>query len=241
MAKKQDLIIVIPTFNEKDNAKLLVQGIFKANRHARVLFVDDNSPDDTGGVLDALARKHKGKVFVIHRKALQRSLGRSYIEGFSYALRRFKSDLFMSMDADISHDPAHIPRFIRRMNDYDLVLGSRYINGGGTSFGFNRRIMSKGANWLAIKLLNLPVHDVTGSFRLYKRRVLEQIGLENIMSNGYSFFEEFLFLAKKKGFTIGEVPIFFKDREHGKSKLRGKEMFYFFITLLRLRAGCGKK
>jgi dolichol-phosphate mannosyltransferase len=235
MVEKQDLVIVIPTFNEKGNVNLLVKGIFKANRQSKVVFVDDNSPDGTGEILDSLAFKYNGRVFVIHRKSKHRSIGRSYVEGFLYALRKFKSGLFMSMDADLSHDPAAIPEFIKAIKGHDLILGSRYIPGGGTSFSLDRKIMSKGANWLAIKLLKLPVHDTTGAYRLYRREVLENIGLKNIKSDGYSLFEEFIFIANSKGFRIKEVPIFFRDREHGKSKLGKKELIRFFLTLMRLR------
>ena len=230
------IIIVIPTYNEVSNVEKLVLKIrkVKLKEKVRLIFVDDDSKDGTGELLDKLVRKYKGSIKVVHRKN-ERGLGSAYVRGFKESLKE-KPRLIFGMDADLSHDPNHIPRFLKKVDEgYDVVQGSRYVKGGGVDWAWHRVFISKGANLFSTTVLGLDIHDVTGSYKAYTYKAMKAIDLNAITSNGFSFFEEILYRAKLKGFKIGEVPIFFKDREHGKSKLSKKEMFKFFITILKLR------
>ena len=233
--------IVIPTYNEKENLPALIENIFhvfeKNTLDCSVIVVDDNSPDGTGHIADQLAEKDN-RVQVIHRKK-KMGIGTAHIEGFRHALKHNNSDLIFSMDSDHSHDPKYLPNFIEmHENGCDVVVGSRYVEGGGVeNWGLYRKAISKGANLLASTLLRVKVHDMTTGYRCYDRKVLEKLDLDSIRSNGYSFLEEILFYCNKEDFSIGETPIIFVDRTHGKSKLSKKEMVKFFLTILRLRFG----
>ena len=176
------------------------------------------------------------RVQVIHRKG-KMGLGTAYIAGFKHALENDRADLVFSMDCDLSHDPTYIPDFIdMHLKGYDVIVGSRYIEGGGVeNWDLYRRVMSKGANLLASTILGMQIKDMTTGYRCYASKVLKQLELDDIRSNGYSFLEEVLFLCKKKGFTIGEIPIVFVDRTLGSSKLSKNEMWKFFFTLIRLK------
>lgn len=230
--------IVIPTYNEKENLPELIDKIFnvfeKNNLDGNVIVVDDNSPDGTGHIADRLAEKDN-KIQVIHRKG-KLGIGTAHIAGFKHAIEVNHSDLIFSMDSDLSHDPKYLPNFIEmHENGCDVVVGSRYVEGGGVvNWGLYRKAVSKGANLLASTLLGVKVHDMTTGYRCYGRKVLEKLDLDSIKSNGYSFLEEILFYCNKEDFSIGETPIIFVDRAHGKSKLSKKEMVKFFLTILRL-------
>jgi dolichol-phosphate mannosyltransferase len=231
--------IVLPTYNEKENLPQVVQKLLNVfdNHHVKgnIIVVDDNSPDDTGKLADQIAAKEQ-RVQVIHRKG-KMGLGTAYIAGFRHALENNMADLVFSMDCDLSHDPAYIPDFIdMHLKGYDVVVGSRYIEGGGVeNWGMHRRIMSKGANLLSSTILGVKVKDMTTGYRCYSGQVLKEIEMDSITSNGYSFLEEVLFLCNKKGFAIGETPIVFIDRTFGSSKLSKNEMWKFFLTLMRLK------
>ena len=230
--------IVIPTYNEKENLPELIGKIFnvfeKNNLNGNVIVVDDNSPDGTGHIADQLVEKDN-RIQVIHRKG-KLGIGTAHIAGFKHAIKVNHSDLIFSMDSDLSHDPKYLPNFIDMYeNGWDVVVGSRYVNGGGVvNWGLYRKAVSKGANLLASTLLGVKVHDMTTGYRCYDRKVLEKLDLDSIKSNGYSFLEEILFYCNKENFSIGETPIIFVDRTHGKSKLSKKEMIKFFLTIMRL-------
>jgi len=234
-SKKPEIIIVIPTYNEAGNLRDLVHGIDAHLRHEsyRVFFIDDGSPDGTANLAEELSAKYPITVF---RRAGKLGLGTAYIFGYKEAFKQ-KPTYIVSMDADLSHDPKYLPQLLTKARlGVDIVLGSRYVPGGGVeNWGIHRKIMSKGANGMARLFLGVPAHDLTGAFRCFRREVLESLELDSIKSNGYSFLEEILYLAVKKGYKIAEVPIMFKDREIGKSKLSRKEMVKFFWTLIRLR------
>lgn len=229
------IFIVIPTYNEASNIERLINKIFSLKLNISIIIIDDNSPDGTGSIVEKLKNKFKNKLFIIHRKG-KLGLGSAYKTGFKEVIKRKDADLVISMDADFSHDPKYIPSLVKKIDQgYDLVIGSRYIPGGGVSWQFYRRLLSKGANLFANTILNLGVHDVTGAFRCYKKKVLETIPLDQIKSDGFSFFEEILLYCKKYRFKMGEIPIFFLDRQKGKSKLSKKEMIKFFFTIIKLK------
>ncbi|HIH21119.1 MAG: polyprenol monophosphomannose synthase [Candidatus Diapherotrites archaeon] len=226
--------VVIPTYNEASNIRLLAKEVLSVGKEFSVIIVDDDSGDGTGKIAEELRRKSPKRVFVIHRKK-KRGLGGAYIAGFKKALE-LNAKLVFSMDADFSHDPKVLPEFAEKISQgFDVVLGSRYIKGGGVSWTGTRLALSKGANTLAKTLLGIPANDLTTGFRCYKREVLGKIGLDSVRSNGYSFLEEVLYLCYKKGFRIGEIPIFFKNRTEGQSKLGRKEILNFFLTVIRLK------
>ena len=233
------LSVILPTYNEKENITLMISSLtevfYKNKINGVITVVDDNSPDGTGKIVDEIKKKNK-IVHIVHRK-IKEGLGRAYISGMHYSIDELKADLIMTMDCDFSHNPKLIPNFIKKIEEgYDLVLGSRYIPGGGVvNWPIHRKIISWGGNFLPRLILNLKTHDNTTGFRCYKKEVLNTIGLDSIKSNGYSFLVEISFLAQKTGFKIGETPILFKDRVHGDSKISKKEIYRTLKTLFRLR------
>jgi len=226
--------IVIPTYNEKNNIKPLVEKIFNLDiKNLNLIIVDDNSPDKTGKIIDQLAKKYH--ITPIHRRK-KKGLGSAYIAGFKQALKK-SADIIFEMDADFSHNPGDIPRFINAANQgYDVIIGSRRIKGGDIS-GWNsiRNLQSKAAATFARTLLNLKTHDITAGFRCYRKKVLQHINLDSIKSNGYAFQEEMIYLCEKKRFKIKEIPVAFIDRSQGKSKLGPKDIIEFFTTICRLK------
>ena len=227
---KMNIYIVIPTFNEAKNLKNLVEKIFALHSEFNIIVVDDNSPDGTGKIADALARKHH-PLQVIHRP-YQSGLGSAYLEGFRAALKKH-ADLIMEMDADFSHDPRYIVRLIEASKSADLVIGSRYVNGVRVEgWRFRRLLLSKLANIFVSFVIVRPVWDFTAGFRCYRRAVLETIDLDRIKSDGYAFQIELTYLAFKHGFKVCEVPVIFREREHGYSKISRKVVWEaFWITL----------
>ena len=240
--------IIIPTYNESDNIEALVKEILalragalthlhlcsgEALGHAtEIIIVDDNSPDGTGEIADELARTYQ-EVKVIHRPA-KLGLGTAYIAGFKKALA-LGADCILTMDADFSHNPRYIPRLVAKSEDAQVVIGSRYVDGGGTvNWGLWRRILSKGANTFARLVLGLKAHDCTAGFRCYRREVLESTELDKIFSDGYSFLIEMLYRCQQQGWEISEVPIIFEDRRRGASKISQKEIFKALYTVLSL-------
>jgi dolichol-phosphate mannosyltransferase len=227
--------VVIPTYNECDNIQRLIVEILALDPPPSVIVVDDSSPDGTGELADALASQHPGRVRVIHRPE-KMGLGTAHITGFKLALAE-GAERVLSMDADFSHHPRYIPAMLTKSQEAQLVIGSRYVNGGGTRFcSWKRRALSLGANLFAKLLLGLPARDCTAGFRCYHREVLSSINLDDIFSDGYSFLIEMLYRTKRRGWRIAEVPIVFEDRRHGVSKISRVEILAAVYTVLRLTA-----
>jgi dolichol-phosphate mannosyltransferase len=225
--------IIIPTYNEKENIESLVTQLLALPTRVHIIVVDDNSPDGTGEIADRLAVENAGRMSAIHRPS-KLGLGTAYVAGFKEALAE-GTDLVCSMDADFSHNPRYIPNIIDKINQgYDLVIGSRYVRGGGSTQPFNRKAISWGANTVTRVLLELHAHDTTAGFRCYRRQTLESINLDSIKSSGYSFLFEMLFRVEQRGWKVGEVPIIFEDRRLGASKISRTEIVKALITVLRL-------
>jgi dolichol-phosphate mannosyltransferase len=209
--------VVLPTYNERENLPQIVPQILAAAPEVDVLVVDDNSPDGTGQAADELAAKDP-RVRVLHRKSKD-GLGRAYLAGFAEALSRGYGRV-LEMDADFSHSPERLPHLLAASQEADLVLGSRYVEGGGTvNWGLGRRALSRGGSFYARNILGLPVRDLTGGFKCFRREVLEAIDLGSVRSSGYAFQIELTYRAWKRGFKVREVPIVFADRRVGKSKM----------------------
>ena len=210
--------VILPTYNEAENLERLVAAIReRLPEVSRVLVVDDNSPDGTGEIADRLAAEHPN-VEVLHR-ARKQGLGPAYIAGFGQALAG-GAELIVEMDADFSHDPAYLPQLLRAAEDADLVIGSRYVPGGGvTEWGPLRRFISRGGSAYARTALGLDVRDLTGGFKVIRREVLETIDLDAIDSLGYAFQVEVTYRAIRAGFRVVEIPIVFRDRREGSSKM----------------------
>lgn len=226
-------VIVIPTYNESDNIEALVAEILALGGDLQIVVVDDNSPDGTGEVVEHLARTNNA-VHVIRRPA-KLGLGTAHIAGFrrGFALG---ADRIITMDADFSHHPRYVPQMIELCKTYDVVVGSRYVDGGGTRYvGLPRQLLSRTANACARLVLGLHVRDCTSGFRCYRREVLESIHLDDIFSDGYSFLVEMVCRCWQGGHRIGEVPIIFEDRRQGQSKISRQEIFKAIYTLARLR------
>jgi dolichol-phosphate mannosyltransferase len=211
-------VICLPTYNERENIEPMVAALRALELDdLHVLVVDDNSPDGTGEIADRLAAED-GNVHVLHRDKKE-GLGPAYLAGFRRALE-LGADLVFEMDCDFSHDPAAVPRLAAAAENADLVLGSRYVPGGGTrNWGLLRRFISRGGSLYAQVLLQLGVRDLTGGFKCYRRKVLETIDLDGIASRGYAFQIETTYRALRAGFRVVEVPITFADREVGGSKM----------------------
>jgi dolichol-phosphate mannosyltransferase len=211
-------LIIVPTYNEAENVRDIAESLLAALPVADVLFVDDNSPDGTGKLIDEMAAGNR-RVHVMHR-AGKLGLGTAYIEGFRWALARDYEFIF-EMDADGSHDPKYLPQMLALAEDgADAVIGSRNVPGGGTvNWGIGRKILSKGGSLYARTILGIDVRDVTAGFICWNRRVLEALDFERIDSNGYSFQIEMKYQALKRGFKLVETPIIFVDRRIGQSKM----------------------
>jgi dolichol-phosphate mannosyltransferase len=213
--------VVLPTYNEAENIEPMVRAVHEELRPGdRILVVDDNSPDGTGTIADRLAEELDG-VEVLHRPGKQ-GLGRAYLAGFRHALDA-GADLVLEMDSDFSHDPADVPRLIAAAGEADLVLGSRYVAGGRVSdWGRVRRLISRGGSWYARRILAVPVRDLTGGFKCFRRSVLEHLDLESVHADGYGFQIELTYRAIKAGFKVVEIPITFRDRRVGESKMNAR-------------------
>lgn len=224
--------VVIPTYNERENIGLLIEEILALGIDIQIIVVDDNSPDGTGELLDAIAARQPS-LHVIHRPG-KLGLGTAHIAGFRRALE-LDVDVILSMDADFSHHPRYIPALIAAAQEKDIVIGSRYVAGGGSvDCGFNRTLLSRGANAFARLVLGLQAHDCTAGFRCYRRYVLENAPLDQIFSNGYSFLIEMLYRCQRLGYSVGETPIIFENRQRGSSKISKTEIIRATYTVLRL-------
>ena len=214
------IIQVIPTYNEAQNLPVLVKALFNlAIPNFHILVVDDNSPDGTGDVADALCDTYPETLSILHR-AGKAGLGKAYIQGFRQALDN-GADIIGMMDADLSHPPDRLPALLEALHHADLAIGSRYVSGGGVDkdWPFWRKGLSKFGNTYARTILGLPIRDTTGGYRLWHRAALETIPFEDSRSNGYVFIVELAYLAKLAGLTFAEVPIYFADRTKGASKM----------------------
>ena len=211
-------LVIVPTYNERENIRRLVDTVLVQDARIDILVVDDGSPDGTGALVDEIVASNP-RVHVLHR-GRKLGLGTAYIAGFRWALERDYAYI-LEMDADFSHDPIHLPQFLRAVEDADLVLGSRYQQGRVTvvNWPIARLILSYCANIYARAVTGLPVWDATGGFKCFRRSVLEAIDLSRVRSNGYAFQIEMSFRAWKRNFRISEIPIVFVDRTEGTSKM----------------------
>ncbi len=210
-------VICLPTYNERDNLEGIVAAILAATPDVDVLVIDDSSPDGTGQLADQIAAREP-RVKVLHRPGKE-GLGKAYLAGFDWALAR-GYPLVLEMDADFSHDPRYLPALLEAAQASDLVLGSRYVPGGGTvNWGLGRRLLSRGGSFYARSLLGLSIRDLTGGFKCFRREVLEAIDLSTVACTGYAFQIELTFRAVRRGFRVAEVPIVFADRRVGQSKM----------------------
>ncbi len=233
-------LVVVPTYNERVNLPLIVPAILDQDPCVEVLIVDDNSPDGTGQLADALAAENE-RVHVLHRPGKQ-GLGKAYLAGFRWALDH-GYDLILEMDADFSHDPKYIPELLRAADRADLVIGSRYLTGVNViNWPIGRLLLSYFANQYARSVTGLPLTDSTGGFKCFRRRVLEAISFDTVKSNGYSFQIEMSFRAWQKGFRLIEIPIVFTDRIEGQSKMNKRIVreAIWMVWWLRLRALVGR-
>jgi dolichol-phosphate mannosyltransferase len=234
-----DTLVIIPTYNEKENAEPIAQAVLAACPEADVLFVDDNSPDGTGQLADRLAAANP-RIHVLHRQQKQ-GLGRAYLAGFRWALERPDYRFILEMDADFSHDPKAVPQLRAAARQADLVLGSRYVGGIRViNWPLKRLILSTSAALYVRLITGMPFTDPTGGFKCFRREVLAAMDLDAIRSNGYSFQIEMSHTAWHMGFRIVESPIVFEERREGQSKMSGGIVneALFMVWKLLVRCGC---
>ena len=229
-----NVLVVVPTYNERDNLPLLVRGVL-AHEGYRLLIVDDASPDGTGAVADALAAEHAGRIFVMHRTG-PRGLGRSYVDGLQRAVSMSDVDLIFQMDADLSHNPEYLPALAAAAGEFDLVIGSRYLHGiSVVNWPLHRIFLSTFANRYIRAITGLAATDCTSGFRCWRREALARVPIGKMVSDGYSFLVEMLFEANRRGYRIGEVPIIFVERRQGQSKVSSVVLIESLIMPWRLR------
>ena len=227
-------IVSIPTYNEAENIEALIHRILKLPVDIGVVVVDDNSPDGTGSIVDKLHYRFPDKVYHLHRDS-RAGFAAAHRAGLKYALKNTDAEYILTMDADFSHNPKYIPKMLSKMEEYDIVIGSRYVEGGGTkNWGIGRKLMSRGANMYAKIILGLSTRDCTGGFRCFKRKVVEHIDVEHLYSHGYGYLIETLFKCQRRGYKVGEIPIIFVDRQFGKSKLSKAIAIESFFLVLKL-------
>jgi dolichol-phosphate mannosyltransferase len=226
-------LIAIPTYNERENIGELIKQVFTYAPETDLLVIDDNSPDRTGDLLDELAAQDP-RIHVMHRPG-KLGLGTAYVAGFRYAIEH-DYDFVFEMDADFSHDPRYLPNFFKLAQNNDLVIGSRYIAGGGTpNWKPLRRFISGGGNRFARTMLGIPIHDCTGGYRCYRVSALRTLNLDAISAQGYAFQVEMAYNFWKSGFRWQETPIIFEDRRVGKSKMSRKIFIEAFLWVTRAR------
>ena len=229
-----NIYIVIPTYNEAENIESLIGEIFTSHPDFNIIVVDDNSPDGSGAIADAISARDP-RVHVVHRPK-KAGLGTAYVRGFREALDK-DADIIFEMDADFSHDVKYLKDFLTATKTADLVIGSRYVNGIRVEgWRFRRLLLSKLANMYVSYVVVKPVWDFTAGFRCYRRQLLEAINLEGVKSDGYAFQIEMTYLAFKHGFRVAEIPIIFKEREHGTSKISRRVVWEALWLTLRCRA-----
>jgi dolichol-phosphate mannosyltransferase len=231
-------LVIIPTYNERNNIAALAEALI-AYDGVSVLVVDDNSPDRTGAVADELAQRHPGRVSVLHRTT-DRGFGRSYIDGIRCGIQQ-PVDAIAQMDADFSHDPARLPALAAATANADVVIGSRYVRGGGIrNWSKRRRILSRFANIYVRSITGLQARDCTSGFRCWRREAIAALPLDRFVSDGYSFLVEMLFVAGQHGLRIAEVPITYVERREGESKMSQSVIFESAVTPWRLVATRGR-
>lgn len=224
-------LVTLATYNERDNVEPLLDAVFAVVPEANILVVDDASPDGTGDLADRYAARD-ARVHVMHR-AGKLGLGTATMDAMRFAMDH-NYDFMVNLDADFSHPPRYLPDLLAGMRDFDVMIGSRYVPGGGVvDWTWKRRWMSWAINCYTRLLLRLKARDCSGAFRCYRVEKLRQIHFERVLSRGYSFQEEFLYHCKRVGCRIGETPITFENRKHGQSKINGKEAVVALWTLLR--------
>jgi dolichol-phosphate mannosyltransferase len=228
-------LVVVPTYNELANLPALTAGLME-QPNLRLLIVDDQSPDGTGELADQLASEHPGRISVLHRTG-HRGLGRSYVDGLREALLE-PVDVICQMDADLSHDPAHLPALIAAADENDVVIGSRYVPGGRiVNWPLRRRLLSRFANAYVRTVTRLAVHDCTSGYRCWRRDALASLPLDRVTSEGYAFLVEMLYVAARRGCRVAEVPITFVERRLGESKLSSDDDIESAIAPWRIVAG----
>jgi dolichol-phosphate mannosyltransferase len=231
-----NITIILPTYNEAENIPRLVDSIFSLPRSdIHLLFIDDNSPDGTGKIIDGLVEEHPDRIQVIHR-AGKMGLGSAYTLGFQH-LFDTEVDVIGMMDSDFSHDPKKLPEMINALENADVVLGSRYVPGGSVDKDWPlwRKGLSAWANFYVRTILNIPVKDATTGYRLWRVEALKGMPIERIVSSGYVFLVEMVFLAYKLGYRISEVPIYFADRKWGKTKMNFQVQIEAAIRVWQVR------
>lgn len=234
-----NVLVVVPTYNECENLPVLVPAVLERDNY-RILVADDGSPDGTGALADELAARWPGRLHVLHRTGA-RGLGRSYLEAFRRAIAE-PVDVVCQMDADLSHDPEHLPALVEAARTHDLVLGSRYLHGiSVVNWPLHRIALSTGANLYIRAVTGMPVRDCTSGFRCWRREALARLPLDAIVSDGYSFQIEMLWRATRLGFRITEVPIVFVERREGHSKLSQAVLVEALWMPWRLRFGSGRR
>lgn len=227
-------IVVVPTYNELANLKTLVEKLQQHAPELHILIVDDNSPDGTGKLADELCESDPDRIFVLHRERKE-GLGKAYVEGFKEVLKK-DYDYVLQMDADLSHDPVHLPDFFAQIENHDLVVGSRYLKGiSVVNWDLKRLVMSKLATNYVRFITRMPFTDATSGFGCWRREALEAISFQNAFSSGYVFLVELKYKAFRKGFRVSEVPIIFIERKSGNSKMDWAVIWEAFWGVLRLR------
>jgi dolichol-phosphate mannosyltransferase len=227
--------VIIPTYNERDNLQRLVEQVLQQSPLLRLLVVDDNSPDGTGQLADELSKINE-RVSVLHRPA-KMGLGSAYRDGFRHAMQ-LGADLLIEMDADFSHDPSVLPIFLDRAVSYDLIIGSRYLNGiSVVNWPLRRLMLSYGANWYTRLITGLTIMDCTSGFKCFRRSLIERIDLDHVYSDGYSFQIEMNFKSAELGARILEIPIIFIDRRVGQSKMSKKIVREAISMVWKLKIG----
>jgi dolichol-phosphate mannosyltransferase len=229
-----NLLVVTPTYNERENLPVLAAGILEHDG-ARILVVDDGSPDGTGAIADRLAIEYPGRVEVMHRTG-PRGLGRSYVDGLQHAIREGRAEFICQMDADLSHNPEYLPELVRAAAAQDLVIGSRYMNGGVSvvNWPLHRILLSAFGNRYIRLVTRLAASDCTSGYRCWRREALARMPIASMVSDGYAFLVEMLYDAHVRGLRIGEVPIIFIERRLGQSKLSSNVLIESLIVPWRL-------
>ena len=225
------ILVCSPTYNESENIKIFCKKIFNINKNLNLLIIDDNSPDKTYEIVKNLKKKYKN-LHLIKRKG-KLGLGSAIREGITYALKK-KYDALITLDADLSHDPKEIPNLIKNLKSNDFIIGSRYINGGSSDYVGYRDLISRLANKLCRLMLNMPFSEFTTSLRIYNHKCLKILNETNLKSDGYSSQIEFFFYVYKAGLKCAEIPIDFKHRFMGDSKIPRLQAFYSFLKLVEL-------
>jgi dolichol-phosphate mannosyltransferase len=229
---RSKLLVVVPTYIEKENIEELISVLLNLEEKPHILVIDDHSPDGTGDLVQEISLVHPGQIFLIRREA-KLGIGSAHVRGFKFGLEN-NYPYVLTMDADFSHHPKYISQMLRLAGRADIVIGSRYVTGGGTrNWGIVRPIFSRTANFLAKNMLRLRARDCTAGFRLYRKEVLSAIDFDSIYSQGYSFLIEVLYKCQRKGFTIAEVPIIFENRKAGPSKISKWEIVKAVQTLVK--------